>query len=36
MTPEMHSELLAVLALAMQTNILATAMGVEVDERFKA
>lgn len=36
MTSEMYSELLAVLALAMQTNALATAMGVEVDERFKA
>ena len=36
MTPEMHSELLAVLAMAMQTNALATAMVVEVDERFKA
>lgn len=36
MTSEMHSELLAVLAMAMQTNALATAMGVELDERFKA
>ena len=36
MTSEMYSELLAVLAMAMQTNALATAMGVEVDERFKA
>ena len=35
MTSEMYSELLAVLAMAMQTNALATAMGVEVDERFK-
>ena len=34
MTSQMHSELLAVLAMAMQTNALATAMGVEVDERF--
>ena len=36
MTPEIHAELLAVIALAMQTNALATAMGVEVDERFRA
>jgi len=36
MTPEMHAELLAVIALAMQTNALATALGVEVDERFRA
>ena len=36
MTPEMHSELLAVIAMAMQTNALATALGVEVDERFRA
>ena len=36
MTPEMHAELLAVIAMAMQTNALATAMGVEVDERFRA
>ena len=36
MTSDMHSELLAVLSLAMQTNALATAMGVEVDEQFKA
>ena len=36
MTSEMYSELLAVLAMAMQTNALATAMGVEVDERFRA
>jgi AhpD family alkylhydroperoxidase len=36
MTPEMHAELLAVIAIAMQTNALATAMGVEVDERFRA
>lgn len=36
MTSEMYSELLAVLAMAMQTNAIATAMGVEVDERFKA
>jgi hypothetical protein len=36
MTPEMHSELLAVLAMAMQTNALALAMGVESDKRFKS
>jgi len=36
MTPEMHAELLRVIALAMQTNALATALGVEVDERFRA
>lgn len=36
MTPEMHAELLAVVALAATTNALATAMGVEVDEGFKA
>ncbi|EYD75449.1 4-carboxymuconolactone decarboxylase domain protein [Rubellimicrobium mesophilum DSM 19309] len=36
MTPAMHAELLAVIAMAMQTNALATALGVEVDERFRA
>jgi AhpD family alkylhydroperoxidase len=36
MTAAMHSELLAVIAMAMQTNSLATAMGVEIDDRFKA
>ena len=36
MTPEMHAELLAVIGLAMQTNGLATALGVEVDDRFRA
>jgi AhpD family alkylhydroperoxidase len=36
MTPEMHGELLAVIAMAAQTNALATALGVEVDARFKA
>ena len=36
MTPEMHAELLQVIAMAMQTNALATALGVEVDERFRA
>lgn len=35
MTPEQHAELLAVIALAAQTNVLANAMQVEVDERFK-
>jgi alkylhydroperoxidase family enzyme len=36
MTPEQHGELLSVIAMASQTNALATALGVEVDERFKA
>lgn len=36
MTPEMHGELLAVIALASQTNALATALSVPVDHRFKA
>jgi AhpD family alkylhydroperoxidase len=36
MTPEMHGELLAVIAMAAQTNALATALGVEVDARFEA
>lgn len=36
MTPEMHGELLAVIAMASQTNALATALGVEVDARFEA
>jgi AhpD family alkylhydroperoxidase len=36
MTPAMHGELLAVIAMAAQTNALATAMGVPVDERFLA
>jgi len=35
MTAEQHGELLAVIAMASQTNALATAMGVEVDERFR-
>ncbi|SMD03403.1 carboxymuconolactone decarboxylase family protein [Rhizobium sp. RU36D] len=34
MTPAMHAELLQVIALASQTNALATAMGVPVDARF--
>jgi AhpD family alkylhydroperoxidase len=36
MTPEQHAELLQVIALASQTNALANALQVEVDERFKA
>lgn len=36
MTPAMHGELLAVIAMAMQTNALATALQVEVDDRFRA
>ncbi len=36
MTPEMHGELLAVIGLAMQTNGLATALQVEVDDAFRA
>jgi AhpD family alkylhydroperoxidase len=35
MTPEQHGELLAVIAMAMQTNALATAMGVELDAAFR-
>jgi len=35
MTPEMQGELLAVIAMASQTNALATALQVPVDERFK-
>jgi uncharacterized peroxidase-related enzyme len=35
MTPAMHAELLQVVGLAAQTNALATALGVEVDERFR-
>ena len=34
MTPEMHGELLAVIAMASQTNALATALQVETDEMF--
>ena len=34
MTPAMHAELLAVIAMASQTNALATALGVPVDARF--
>jgi AhpD family alkylhydroperoxidase len=36
MTTEMHGELLAVIALAAQTNALASALQVPVDERFRA
>jgi AhpD family alkylhydroperoxidase len=34
MTPAQHGELLAVIALASQTNALATALQVPVDDRF--
>ncbi|WP_347267510.1 carboxymuconolactone decarboxylase family protein [Paracoccus sp. (in: a-proteobacteria)] len=34
MTPEAHAELLAVIAMASQTNALATALQVPVDPRF--
>lgn len=34
MTPAMHAELLQVIALASQTNALATGLGVPVDEVF--
>lgn len=34
MTPEMHAELLAVIAMAAQTNALATAMQTPVDAMF--
>jgi AhpD family alkylhydroperoxidase len=36
MTPAQHGELLAVIAMASQTNALATALSVPVDDRFKA
>lgn len=36
MTPAMYGELLAVIAMASQTNALATALSVPVDERFMA
>lgn len=36
MTPEMYGELLAVLGMANQTNALASALQVPVDEAFKA
>jgi AhpD family alkylhydroperoxidase len=35
MTEAQHGELLAVVAMAMQTNALATALGVEIDARFR-
>lgn len=34
MTPDMHGELLAVIAMASQTNALAAALQVETDEMF--
>jgi AhpD family alkylhydroperoxidase len=36
MSAEMHAELLAVIGMAMQTNGLVTALGVEPDEVFRA
>lgn len=36
MTPEMHGELLSVIAMASQTNALATALQVPTDDRFTA
>ncbi len=36
MTPQQHGEFLAVLAMAMQTNSLATALQVPVDPAFEA
>ena len=36
MTPAQHGELMAVIALAMQTNALATALQVPTDARFLA
>lgn len=36
MTPAQHGELLSVIGMAMQTNGLVTALGVEVDEAFRA
>jgi len=35
MTPAQHAELLAIVGMANQTNVLANAMNVEVDERFR-
>lgn len=35
MTDAMQAELLAVVAMASQTNALAVALGVEVDDRFR-
>jgi AhpD family alkylhydroperoxidase len=36
MTPAMHGELLAVIGMANQTNALVAALGVPVDEVFRA
>lgn len=36
MTPAMHGELMAVIAMASQTNALATALQVDPDDRFRA
>jgi AhpD family alkylhydroperoxidase len=36
MTPAQHAELMAVIALAGSTNMLAEGLGVAVDDRFKA
>ena len=36
MTPAQHGELMAVIAMAAQTNALATALQVETDDRFLA
>lgn len=36
MTTDMHAELLSVIAMAGQTNALATALGIEPDEAFRA
>ena len=36
MTPEMHSELMAVIGMTLQTNGLLTGLQVEVDDVFKA
>jgi AhpD family alkylhydroperoxidase len=35
MTPEMHGELMAVIAMAAQTNALATALQIKPDARFR-
>ena len=35
MTPAMHGELMAVIAMAAQTNALATALQIEPDARFR-
>lgn len=35
MTPDMHAEVVAVIGMAMQTNGLVQAMGVEVDAQFQ-